>query len=148
MEKRIVAFDIGDKRIGVAASDPNNTFALPGTTYVRTKDAEADAAALAAIAAEKGAGLIVCGVPYNYDGSESPQTRKTRRFLELLRAKTDIPVVEEDERFTTVEAEQVLAEGGARRGQKSVRSTASPLPIFWKGTSAAWIKSKKENEQT
>ena len=127
MEKRIVAFDIGDKRIGVAASDPNNTFALPGTTYVRTKDAEADAAALAAIAAEKGAGLIVCGVPYNYDGSESPQTRKTRRFLELLRAKTDIPVVEEDERFTTVEAEQVLAEGGARRGQKkrSVDSIAA-----------------------
>ena len=49
MQKRIVAFDIGDKRVGVAASDPNNTFALPGTTYIRTKDAERDAAALAAI---------------------------------------------------------------------------------------------------
>ena len=109
MQKRIVAFDIGDKRIGVAASDPNNTFALPGTTYYRTKDAEKDAAALAAIAAEKGAGLIVCGVPYNYDGTESAQTRKTRRFLALLRQKTEIPVVEEDERFTSVEAEQVLS---------------------------------------
>ena len=118
MQKRIVAFDIGDKRVGVAASDPNNTFALPGTTYIRTKDAERDAAALAAIAQEKGAGLIVCGLPYNSDGSESAQTRKTRRFIELLRQKTDIPVEEEDERFTSVEAEQVLAEGGARRIHK------------------------------
>ena len=127
MQKRIVAFDIGDKRVGVAASDPNNTFALPGTTYTRTKDAERDAAALAAIAQEKGAGLIVCGLPYNSDGSESAQTRKTRRFIELLRQKTDIPVEEEDERFTSVEAEQVLAEGGARRSQKkrSVDSIAA-----------------------
>ncbi len=158
MEKRIVAFDIGDKRVGVAASDPNNTFALPGTTYYRTKDAERDAAALAAIAAEKGAGLIVCGIPYNFDGSESPQTRKTRRFLELLRAKTDIPVVEEDERFTTVEAERVLAEGGARRGQKkrSVDSIAASyilegylgrLQQIKKGEQTAMSEEKKLHEE-
>ena len=120
MEKRIVAFDIGDKRIGVAASDPFNTFALPGTTYRRSKDAEADAAALAAIALEKGAGLIVCGVPYNFDGSESVQTHKTRRFIELLRAKTDIPVIEEDERFTTMMAHDTLiSEGMSRQKRKN-----------------------------
>ena len=52
MEKRIVAFDIGNKRIGVAASDPFNTFALPGSTYKRTKSAQADADALVKIAKE------------------------------------------------------------------------------------------------
>ena len=115
MEKRIVAFDIGDKRVGVAASDPFNTFALPGETYWRTKSAEADAANLAAVAAEKGAGLIVCGLPLNADGTESVQTEKPRRFAELLKTKTDIPVVYEDERYTTAEAERVLIAGGVRR---------------------------------
>ena len=80
MEKRIVAFDIGDKRIGVAASDPFNTYALPGQTYFRTKNAEEDAKALARIAAEKGAGLIVCGLPLNADGSESESAPFCRAF--------------------------------------------------------------------
>lgn len=115
MEKRIIAFDIGDKRIGVAASDPFNTFALPGTTYFRTKSAEADAENLAKLVREKDAGLIVCGMPVNFDGSESVQTEKTRRFVEILRTKTDVPIVFEDERFTTMEAERVLIAGGVRR---------------------------------
>ena len=115
MEKRIIAFDIGDKRIGVAASDPFNTFALPGTTYFRTKSAEADAENLAKLVREKDAGLIVCGMPVNFDGSDSIQTEKTRRFVEILRTKTDVPIVFEDERFTTMEAERVLIAGGVRR---------------------------------
>ena len=115
MEKRIIAFDIGDKRIGIAASDPFNTFALPGTTYFRTKSAEADAESLARIVKEKDAGLIVCGLPLNFDGTESVQTEKTRRFVELLKSKTDVPVVFEDERFTPMEAERVLIAGGVRR---------------------------------
>ena len=115
MEKRIIAFDIGDKRIGIAASDPFNTFALPGTTYFRTKSAETDAESLARIVKEKDAGLIVCGLPLNFDGTESVQTEKTRRFVELLKSKTDVPVVFEDERFTTMEAERVLIAGGVRR---------------------------------
>ena len=115
MEKRIIAFDIGDKRIGIAASDPFNTFALPGTTYFRTKSAEADAESLARIVKEKDAGLIVCGLPLNFDGTESVQTEKTLRFVELLKSKTDVPVVFEDERFTTMEAERVLIAGGVRR---------------------------------
>ena len=64
---------------------------------------------------EKDAGLIVCGLPLNFDGTESVQTEKTRRFVELLKSKTDVPVVFEDERFTTMEAERVLIAGGVRR---------------------------------
>ena len=127
MEKRIIAFDIGDKRIGVAASDPFNTYALPGTTYFRTRNADADAQALAEIVREKDAGLIVCGLPLNFDGSESVQTEKTRRFVELLKSKTTVPIVFEDERFTTMEAERVLIAGGVRREnrKRSVDSIAA-----------------------
>lgn len=127
MEKRIIAFDIGDKRIGVAASDPFNTYALPGTTYFRTRNADADAQALAEIVREKDAGLIVCGLPLNFDGTESVQTEKTRRFVELLKSKTTVPIVFEDERFTTMEAERVLIAGGVRREnrKRSVDSIAA-----------------------
>lgn len=127
MEKRIIAFDIGDKRIGVAASDSFNTYALPGTTYFRTRSADADAQALADIVREKDAGLIVCGLPLNFDGSESVQTEKTRRFVELLKSKTTVPIVFEDERFTTMEAERVLIAGGVRREnrKRSVDSIAA-----------------------
>ena len=115
--ERYVAFDIGDRRIGVAVSDPFNTYALPSQTYFR-KGFEEDVAALAAIAKEKGATLIVCGLPVNFDGSEALQTRKTQRFIDALREKTSLPIVCEDERFTTMMAHQTLISEGMRREKR------------------------------
>ncbi|HAC10583.1 MAG TPA: Holliday junction resolvase RuvX, partial [Clostridiales bacterium] len=57
--RRIVAFDIGNKRIGVAASDPFNEYAMPCDTYVRTGKFGEDVKNVADIAREKGAGIIV-----------------------------------------------------------------------------------------
>ena len=144
MEKRIIAFDIGDKRIGVAASDPFNTFALPGTTYFRTKSAAADAENLAKIVQEKDAGLIVCGLPLNFDGSESVQTEKTRRIVELLRQKTDVPIVYEDERFTTMEAERVLVSGGGRRENRKQSIDSIAASYILEG----YLNKKKKGETT
>ena len=69
---RYIAFDIGDRRIGVAVSDPFNSYALPSQTYVRT-GFQRDIAALSAIIKEKGATHIVCGLPVNADGTPSEQ---------------------------------------------------------------------------
>ena len=115
--ERYVAFDIGDKRIGVAVSDPFNTYALPSFTYFRKGFSE-DVDAVAKIAAEKGATLIVCGLPVNFDGTEAVQTEKMRVFIERLKAKTAIPVVCEDERFTTQMAHETLISEGMRRGKR------------------------------
>ena len=115
--ERYVAFDIGDKRIGVAISDPFNTYALPSQTYFR-KGFKEDVAAIAAIAAEKGATVIVCGMPVNFDGTESVQTEKTRRFIEALKERTAIPIVLEDERFTTKMAHDTLISEGMRREKR------------------------------
>lgn len=115
--ERYVAFDIGDKRIGVAVSDPFNTYALPSFTYFRKGFSE-DVDAVAKIAAEKGATLIVCGLPVNFDGTEAVQTEKTRVFIERLKAKTAIPVVCEDERFTTQMAHETLISEGMRREKR------------------------------
>lgn len=115
--ERYVAFDIGDKRIGVAISDPFNTYALPSQTYFR-KGFEEDVAALVKIAKEKGATVIVCGLPVNFDGSEAVQTEKTSRFIARLKESTSIPVVCEDERFTTKMAHEVLISEGMRREKR------------------------------
>ena len=115
--ERYVAFDIGDKRIGVAISDPFNTYALPSQTYFRKGFTE-DVAAIAEIARQKGATLIICGLPVNFDGSEALQTEKTRRFIEALKGATKIPVVCEDERFTTQMAHETLISEGMRREKR------------------------------
>lgn len=115
--ERYVAFDIGDKRIGVAVSDPFNTYALPSFTYFRKGFSE-DVDAVAKIAAEKGATLIVCGLPVNFDGSEALQTQKTQRFIDALKAQTQIPVVCFDERFTTKMAHETLIFEGMRREKR------------------------------
>ncbi len=116
---RYVAFDIGDKRIGVAVSDPFNTYALPSQTYFR-KGFKADVEAIANIAKEKYATVIVCGLPVNFDGSEALQTEKTRKFIQALKERTSIPVVCEDERFTTKMAhETLISEGMSRERRKN-----------------------------
>ncbi|MBQ2717530.1 MAG: Holliday junction resolvase RuvX [Clostridia bacterium] len=114
---RIIAFDIGNKRIGVAISDPFNSMALPLETYWR-KNFEKDLNYLANLAKEKGADTIVCGLPLNFDGSKSEQTALTESFVEELKKRTDIPIVFQDERFTTMEARRVLIEADMRREKR------------------------------
>ncbi|MCD8201255.1 MAG: Holliday junction resolvase RuvX [Clostridia bacterium] len=109
--KRYVALDIGAKNIGIAVSDPYNTYALPSSTYRRTRLSD-DVREIAKILKDKGATCCVCGLPVNADGTESEQTEKTRRFIEELKKVTDVPVVLEDERFTTVMADGTLASEG------------------------------------
>lgn len=116
--KRAIAFDIGNKRIGVAVSDPFNEYAMPCETYVRTRNFAADVAAVAKIAKDRGVGVIVCGMPVNYDGTESIQTVKTREFVDALRSATDLPIELEDERFTTMQARETQIMGGVKRDER------------------------------
>jgi len=127
IEKRAIAFDIGNKRIGVAISDPFNEYAMPCETYVRTRNFDLDVTAIANLAKERGVGVIVCGLPFNFDGSESIQTVKTREFVEVLRQKTDLPIEWEDERFTTMQARETQIMGGIKREdrKKTIDSIAA-----------------------
>lgn len=114
---RIIAFDIGDKRIGVAISDPFNEMALPVETYWR-KSLTKDVDYLVTLAKSRYAETIVCGLPLNFDGKECEQTEKTRFFIEELQKKTDINVVTQDERFSTKEAKRILIEADMRREKR------------------------------
>ena len=113
----LIAFDIGDKRIGIAVSDPFMQIALPYETYHR-KNFKTDIQYLVNIAKTRGATTIVCGLPLNFDGSRSEQTEKTESFINELKLNTDIPIVTEDERFTTMEARRLLLEADMRRADR------------------------------
>lgn len=125
--KRAIAFDIGNKRIGVAVSDPFNEYAMPCETYTRTGDLERDAEALVKIALGRSVSVIVCGMPVNFDGTESVQTVRTQRFIDALKSKTDLPIVLEDERFTTMQARETQIMGGVKREdrKKTIDSIAA-----------------------
>ena len=111
---KYIAFDIGDKRIGVAVSDPFGEFALPLETYYR-KNFNKDLEYLVKLATDRYADVIVCGLPLNFDGSKSEQTLKTESFIEELKKKTTIKIVTQDERFTTLEARRILLEADVKR---------------------------------
>ena len=145
MKKRAIAFDIGDKRIGVAISDPFNEYAMPCETYFRTRNFEADVQAIADIAISRGVGVIVCGMPVNYDGSTSVQTEKTERFIQALKEKTHLPVELEDERFTTMQARETQMMGGVKREdrKKTVDSIAASY-ILESWLTREKLKEKKE----
>lgn len=146
--KRAIAFDIGNKRIGVAISDPFNEYAMPCETYHRTGKFYTDVQAIAKIAAERGVGVIVCGIPYNFDGTESIQTTKTREFIEALRQETELPIVLEDERFTTMQARETQIAGGVKRAdrKKTIDSIAASY-ILESYLSREKQKNKKAEEQ-
>ena len=146
--KRAIAFDIGNKRIGVAVSDPFNEYAMPCETYNRTRNFAADVAAIAKIAKDRGVGVIVCGMPVNYDGTESIQTIKTREFVDALRQATDLPIELEDERFTTMQARETQIMGGIKRDdrKKTIDSIAASY-ILESYLAREKQKNKKAEEQ-
>jgi putative Holliday junction resolvase len=143
IQKRAIAFDIGDKRIGVAISDPFNEYAMPCETYFRTRDLQADAKAVAEIIQARGVGIIVCGMPVNYDGTESVQTGKTQTFIDALKTYTHLPIELEDERFTTMQARETQMAGGIKREdrKKTIDSIAASYIL------ESWLHRKKIQEQ-
>lgn len=108
---RILALDLGRKRIGLALSDPLGITAQGLHTLQRTT-IRADIAALEALAREHGVKLILLGHPLNMNGTEGRQARYTQDFAERLTGRTGLPVRFWDERMTSVEAGRVLRDSG------------------------------------
>jgi len=111
---RVAALDIGERRIGVAISDATCTLARPvGVLQTSGLDGDAlDRAAseVARLAAEEdGLATLVVGLPRHLDGSPSKMTPRVEDFAARLRSRTDLPVVLQDERLTSREAESRLA---------------------------------------
>ena len=117
---RIIALDVGDRRIGVAISDPTGMLASPLTVIERGGNADMVAAdAVIALARERSAGEIVVGIPYLMSGRAGAQARITLEFADALAALADIPVRRVDERLSSAQAARMLAQasGAGERGR-------------------------------
>lgn len=111
---RVLAFDPGSKRIGVAVSDPLRIVASPLTVL----DAGDPWDEITDLIDRYDPTEIVVGLPVSLSGGEGPSAERARSFGEELEERTGRSIVWVDERYTTATAEAVLIEGGVRRRER------------------------------
>ena len=109
---RIMGLDYGSVTVGVAMSDALGYTSQPKETIFRQKEnhLRRTLARISELVRENEIGLIVLGKPVRMDGSEGTRVEKTEEFRKALEARVSIPVIWQDERLTTVEADGILAE--------------------------------------
>ena len=109
-----MGLDIGDKRIGVALSDPEDILASPLTTIIRNEDSSA-VEKIKEIADANEVNCIVIGLPYSLSGEKSSQTTTTLNFIDKLKGAINIEIITEDERFSTSVAQRLLSQQGKKK---------------------------------
>ena len=112
--KRILALDVGERRIGIAVSDALGITAQGVETYTRTDDLNRDLEYLISVAKKYEPVKLLFGLPKNMDGSEGFQAQSVREFADALINKCNYEYAFYDERLTTVSAHQVLSVGNVR----------------------------------
>ena len=142
---RVLAIDLGRRRIGLAVSDSSRTLARPLATLTVGRDRPRDAARQADLAntvelvlqevtrlaaEDDGLSTIVVGVPVRLDGSRNEETERVSAFMEALRARTPIPIVGEGERLTSREAESRLAVNERDWRKRKARLDAAAAAII------------------
>lgn len=116
---RVLALDLGERRIGLAVSDSRGVLALPYGVIERSGDRSTDRAALAAAVGEAGAGLVVVGLPLSLSGERTAAAQAAEAEAAELAGLLGVPVETFDERLTTVEAVR-------RRRERSAATVAVP----------------------
>lgn len=128
--QRILAFDVGDKRIGVAVSDALGITAQPVETYHRG-GAQKDAEHLLTLAKKYAPCMLLFGMPRNMDGSYGEQSEKVKKFAEKVLEGWDGEYAFYDERLTTMAARRVLLDADISRGkQKKVIDKLAAVVIL------------------
>jgi putative Holliday junction resolvase len=144
--ERYLCLDIGEKRIGVAVSDPFNTYALPVEAYVR-KNLKTDLSKIGEYIKDKSITALVCGLPVNFDGSPSIQTQRAQFFIDKLKENFSVEIFTTDERCSTCEAEETLISFGYDRKERKAVVDALAATEILKGflNDINKNKHKKEN---
>jgi putative Holliday junction resolvase len=113
---RAMGLDVGDRKIGVALSDPSEILASPLKTIIRVSD-DAAIREIVSLVKKNTISKIVVGLPYSLNGSIGPQAEKVLSFTRQIAQVTDVEIVMQDERLTSVSANQKLREAG-KKGSK------------------------------
>lgn len=125
---RLLAVDVGLRRVGLAISDPGGRFALP-YEVIDDRDPGRSVAHVAGIVAREDIARVIVGLPLTLEGADSDSTRMARRYAGLLGARIDVPLEFFDERMSTVEAQSSLRAAGvnARRAKGRVDAHAATV---------------------
>jgi len=122
-EGRILGVDYGEKRVGLALSDPLGLTAQPLQLLDRETDAQL-AGNIQALVQKHEVERVIVGLPVGMSGEESSRAKRTRKFITLLRRRVPVPVEKWDERLSTAEADRTLREAqvrpSRRRGRRDV----------------------------
>lgn len=142
MNERIVCLDIGDVRIGVAVSDPTGTIASPVEVIQRIGWGP-DVKKIKAICDRYETNRILSGLPLNMDGSEGFQAGKVRDFCRQLEA-AGLNVIFQDERLSTVSAEEALLEDGMSRQERKKKVDKVAASVILQ----QWLDSRDNGSQS
>ena len=137
MNERIVALDIGDVRVGVAVSDSARTIASPVEVITRVGWGP-DTRKILEICRRFDTTLVVSGLPLNMDGSEGFQAGKVRDLCRQL-TQAGLTVFFQDERLTTVTAEEALLEGSLSRKERKTKVDKVAAALILE----QWLKENK-----
>lgn len=125
---RVLGLDVGDRRIGVAVSDPLGLTAQRLDNLER-QGAQKDVEAVCALVEQYGVGTIVVGLPLTMQGEQGPQAKKVSAFSQALRGRVSVPIHMVDERLTTVQGERALIEmkTSRRKRKQMIDAVAAQL---------------------
>ncbi len=126
---RVMAIDHGERRLGIALSDPSGVIALPFEVLERSGWSR-DLAHIRGLIETYGVGEVIVGRPLTTRGEVGGQTRHAARFAARLRASIGIPVREVDERFSTAAAERSMREAGVSQRQGRTKRDAAAAALI------------------
>jgi putative Holliday junction resolvase len=131
---RILAVDVGARRVGLAISDASRTLARPLETLTVANEADAVDRVARRIEEldqeDEGIATIVVGMPSSLDGTPTPQTAQVLAFIALLKSRTALPIATEDERLTSREAESRLARREKDWRKRKAQLDAAAAAVF------------------
>src|SRR5579883_385768 len=125
----VMALDVGDRRIGVAISDPSGLIARPLTVIARRSNLQA-AETIRELAERNGVELVVVGVPLQEENHGGLQAIKTLAFARFLRKQISLPIETWDERFSTADAEREMIAQGIRRSRRREMLDAAAAAVI------------------
>jgi putative Holliday junction resolvase len=131
---RLLALDVGDRRIGVAVSDATGLIANPLAVIRRASKLE-DFRRIAQLVRERGVEGVVVGHPLNADGSAGPQAQRVERYAIALAGALqaeglDLPIVLWDEHMSTLRAQEVMIATGRKRKDRQMRIDAVAAAVI------------------
>ena len=139
---RVLALDLGERRIGIAVSDSERRLATPLCVIERDGKGGGDAlcAAVAGLVEETGATEVVVGMPLSLDGRAGPAARRAGGEVAVLRAGLDVAVCTADERLSTVSAARALRMGGldAKKARRRIDAVAASVLL------QAWLDARDD----